>query len=312
MSEAATIKSYEPEHLEEVWTVTRRASRTSLGTGVSAAIWTSERPVEIWGSADLSVNVLSMALRSYRCEAWADNKKLQFEHCRTSSLQIMPAAVSPRAYFRDSIELLHLNFPHERLADIASVAPGALELSDPLAQFDPDIANTCHQLARELKVNCTMSQLHFDALTTLIGVQLVRRWSNRGTKVTSYGGGLPPARLRRVEEFLMAHLADDIGLDALAAIADLSPKHFARAFRQSTGMPPHRWLIERRIERAKGLLLKGDASLSEIALACGFGDQSHFTATFRKMVGTTPGCFRKEFCNPITAIPGIFIRRDFV
>jgi len=294
MSEAAPIKSYEPEHLEEVWTVTRRASRTSLGTGVSAAIWTSDRPVEIWGSADLSVNVLSMALRPYRCEAWADDKKLQFEQCRTSSLQIMPAAASPRAYFPEPIELLHLNFPHDRLADIASVEPGALELNDPLARFDPDIANTCHQLARELKTDCTMSQLHFDALTTSIGVQLVRRWSNRGTKVTSFRGGLPPARRRRVEEFLMTHLADDIGLDALAAIAGLSPKHFARAFRQSTGMPPHRWLIERRIDRAKALLLTTDLSLAEIALACGFADQSHFTAAFRKLAGLTPGGYRQE------------------
>jgi AraC-like DNA-binding protein len=295
MSEAAHIKSYEPDTLVDVWTVTRRASRKSPGTGVGAAIWTSDRPVEIWGSADLSVDVLSMALRPYRCEAWADHKKLQFEQCQTSSLQIMPAAASPRAYFRDSIELLHLYFPHDHLADIASVAPGALELKDPLAKFDPDISNTCHRLARELATDCTMSQLHFDALTTSIGVQIVRRWSNRGTKAAPFRGGLPPARLRRVEEFLMAHLADDVGLDTLAAIADLSPKHFARAFRQSTGIPPHRWLIERRIDRAKALLLSADLSLAEIALACGFADQSHFTAAFRKLAGLTPGGYRQAF-----------------
>ena len=294
MSEAAAIKSYEPEQLDDVWTVTRRASRTSLGTGISAAIWTSDRPVEIWGSADLSIDVLSMALRPYRCEAWADHKKLLFEQCRTSSLQIMPAAASPRAYFREPIEMLHLYFPHDHLADIASVAPGALELKDPLAKFDPDISNTCHRLARELATDCSMSQLHFDALTTSIGVQIVRRWSNRGTKAAAFRGGLPPARLRRVEEFLMTHLADDVGLDTLAAIAELSPKHFARAFRQSTGMPPHRWVIERRIDRAKAQLRTSDLGLAEIALACGFADQSHFTATFRKLAGTTPGGYRQE------------------
>ncbi len=92
----------------------------------------------------------------------------------------------------------------------------------------------------------------------------------------------------------MAHLAEDIGLDDLAAIADLSAKHFARAFRQSTGMPPHRWLIERRIDRAKALLMEGDLNLAEIALTCGFADQSHFTAAFRKSVGATPGIFRRD------------------
>jgi hypothetical protein len=154
MSLATSIKSYEPEQLGEVWTVTRRSSRTALGTGISAAIWTSDRAVEIWGSADLSTDVLSMALRPYRCEAWADQKKLKFEQCRTSSLQIMPAAATPRAFFPDPIELLHVYLPHDRLAEFASVAPGALELNDPLAQFDPEIADTCHQLARELKSDC--------------------------------------------------------------------------------------------------------------------------------------------------------------
>jgi AraC family transcriptional regulator len=139
-----------------------------------------------------------------------------------------------------------------------------------------------------------MSQLHFDALTTSIGVQLVRRWSNHGVRAKPFQGGLPPARLRRVEAFLMEHLADDIGLDDLAAIADLSAKHFARAFRQSTGLPPHRWLIERRIDRAKALLSFGDDSLADVAVTCGFADQSHFTAAFRKIVGTTPGSFRRE------------------
>jgi AraC family transcriptional regulator len=206
----------------------------------------------------------------------------------------MPAAVTPRAYFSDPIELLHVYFPHGKLAEMASVAPGALELKDPLTKVDPDISNTCHRLARELSSDCAMSQLHFDALTTSIGVQLVRRWSNHVIRARPFQGGLPPARLRRVEEFLMAHLADDIGLDDLAAIADLSAKHFARAFRQSTGMPPHRWLIERRIDRAKALLVGDDQSLAEIALTCGFADQSHFTAAFRKVVGATPGSYRRE------------------
>jgi AraC family transcriptional regulator len=294
MNHAAPIKSYEPEKLGDVWTLTRQASRTSPDTGVSAAIWTSDRPVEIWGSADLSTDVLSMALRPYRCEAWADHKKLQFEQCRTSSLQIMPAAVTPRAYFHDPIDMLHIYFPHDRLAEIASVVPTALELVDPLAKFDPDIANSCHRLAQELKSDCGMSKLHFDALTTSMGVQLVRRWSNYGSKRKAFQAGLSAARLRRVEEFLMAHLDDDIGLDDLAAIADLSAKHFARAFRQSTGMPPHRWLIERRIDRAKALLVNDGLNLADIALACGFADQSHFTAAFRKSVGTTPASFRRE------------------
>ncbi len=107
-------------------------------------------------------------------------------------------------------------------------------------------------------------------------------------------GGLSGWQLRRVTDFMIERAADDLALDELAALVDLSAKHFARAFRQSTGVPPHRWLIERRIDRAKELLAESDHSLAEIALACGFSDQSHFTAAFRKAVGATPGGYRRE------------------
>ncbi len=107
-------------------------------------------------------------------------------------------------------------------------------------------------------------------------------------------GGLAGWQLRRITAFMNEHAHQDVALDELAALAGLSAKHFARAFRQSTGVPPHRWLIEKRIDRAKALLTGGDLGLAEIALACGFADQSHFTAAFRRGTGVTPGAFRQE------------------
>jgi AraC family transcriptional regulator len=127
--------------------------------------------------------------------------------------------------------------------------------------------------------------LLLDALLTLHGP--VRQTAR-------VGAGLCGWQLRRVTDFMTEHVADDLALDELAALANLSAKHFARAFRQSTGIPPHRWLIERRIDRAKALLSSGDLSLAEIALACGFADQSHFTAAFRRGTGVTPGAYRRE------------------
>jgi AraC family transcriptional regulator len=107
-------------------------------------------------------------------------------------------------------------------------------------------------------------------------------------------GGLSGWQLRRVTDFMTEHAAEDLALEELAALVSLSAKHFARVFRQSTGTPPHRWLIERRLDRAKAMLVEGDLNLAEIALACGFADQSHFTAAFRKLVGMTPGSYRRE------------------
>ena len=128
--------SYQPDQLAEVWPVARKASREDPATGVSAAIWTAGPAAEIWGAAEANTDVLSMALRPYRCKAWIDRKHLPFDHCRTSTLQIMTAGVTPRAVFFDPLEILHVYLPHRRVADIASVAPNALELRDPLATFD--------------------------------------------------------------------------------------------------------------------------------------------------------------------------------
>jgi len=105
-------------------------------------------------------------------------------------------------------------------------------------------------------------------------------------------GGLPPRALRRVREYIAAHLEENIGIEALAAIVGLSMFHFARAFKQSEGVTPHRFLMQCRIKRAQELLAGTDMPLSEVALASGFSDQSHCSRRFREFVGITPSRFR--------------------
>ena len=105
-------------------------------------------------------------------------------------------------------------------------------------------------------------------------------------------GGLPPALTRRVREYIDSHLDENIGLDTLAATAGLSVHHFARAFRQSVGEPPHSYVLRRRIDRAQQMLKETNRPLSEIALAAGFSDHSHFARHFRRLVGMTPSAAR--------------------
>lgn len=107
-------------------------------------------------------------------------------------------------------------------------------------------------------------------------------------------GGLSPALIRRVHDYVEVHLDENVDLDALAAIAGLSRYHFARSFKQSEGMTPHAFLLNRRLEKAEDLLLRSKLSLSEIALAVGFADQSHLARRFRQWSGVSPSEFRKR------------------
>ena len=101
-------------------------------------------------------------------------------------------------------------------------------------------------------------------------------------------GGLPPRALRRVREYIEAHLEETISIEALAGIVGFSKYHFARAFKQSEGLTPHDYLLQCRVRRAQELLANTDLPLSEIALASGFSDQSHCARHFRERVGITP------------------------
>src|SRR5262245_41374003 len=106
-------------------------------------------------------------------------------------------------------------------------------------------------------------------------------------------GGLTPWQVRRAKQLMHANLDEKLPLSRLAQECELSVSHFARAFRQSTGIPPHRWHLNQRVERAKELLRDPALSLADVALACGFGDQSHFTRTFTAVVRLSPGLWRR-------------------
>ncbi len=107
-------------------------------------------------------------------------------------------------------------------------------------------------------------------------------------------GGLAPWQQRRAEDMLRAGLAHGVRLDEVARRCNLSLSQFGRTFKKTTGLTPHRWLVKLRLERAQDLLLWSALPLAEIALDCGFSEQSHFTRTFTRLVGTSPGEWRRQ------------------
>jgi AraC-like DNA-binding protein len=118
-------------------------------------------------------------------------------------------------------------------------------------------------------------------------------------------GGLAPWQERRAKDLLSSKSNGEMPLAELARGCGLSAGHFTRAFRQSFGMAPHQWLLTLRVKRAKKQLLNLDTSLADIAIDCGFADQSHFTRVFRKQIGATPGQWRRQFASgPLPDLDG--------
>ncbi|MBS0471141.1 MAG: helix-turn-helix transcriptional regulator [Proteobacteria bacterium] len=136
------------------------------------------------------------------------------------------------------------------------------------------------------------SQLFVDSVTLAITAHVAQTYGGM-REDTARRGGLAPWQERLAKEIFDAYLDGDISQIEVARRCGLSPSHFARAFRVSTGHAPHRWLLQRRIDKAKALLREGHLPLAEIAIASGFADQSHFTRVFTRIAGVAPGAWRR-------------------
>lgn len=171
-----------------------------------------------------------------------------------------------------------------------SIAPElpALPQLEPRAAFqDPLIGQLARALAHEIGQG-TLDRLLAESLLAALAMRVAQRL---GAERPQRPPDLTRRRLRRVLEYIDAHLDQDLTLAELANIACLSPCHFSRSFKNAYGVGPQRYTMQRRVERAKKLL-RGNDTLAGIAAAVGFADQSHFTAAFRREAGMTPGRFR--------------------
>lgn len=150
------------------------------------------------------------------------------------------------------------------------------------------------QLAQLIAAECVNPQplhdLYGDGLTVALFIDLMKLNRNDGRKRSP----LAAWQLRRAVEYIDENWGRNIRLEELASLAGLSQSHFSHAFKASTGMAPHQWQTNARVERAKELLLKNEASLTTVAAETGFSDQAHFTRVFRKVVGATPAAWKRN------------------
>jgi AraC family transcriptional regulator len=216
---------------------------------------------------------------------------------RTGSILVVPAGTPARWRWSSHTDSLHV-FLEPGL--VARVAAEAFELDParasvpPLDGLDlPQLRAAMLAVNDELTADAAGGRLAAESLANVMAVHLIRNASAPRPPARRRDGVLPPGKLRAVVEYIEGHLDAGLTLAQLAAAAHLSAYHFARQFKAATGLPPHQYVIARRVERAKQLLQgSGDLSLAEVAAEAGFSDQSQFSHHFKRLVGVTPGQFQ--------------------
>lgn len=158
---------------------------------------------------------------------------------------------------------------------------------------DAKIEWFARQFKAEMQQKGSGSWLYCESLGMLYVLHLLRNYTCQEPSLRQSANGLGNQRLKRVIDYIEEYLTNSIGLEELANVAGLSKCHFSVMFKLALGVPPYRYLLLRRTERAKQHLRQGDLPISDIALACGFADQSHLTKHFRKVVGITPRAYRE-------------------
>jgi AraC-like DNA-binding protein len=230
-------------------------------------------------------------------EYFEDDRAAPVTSLRVGQTTLYDLKRSPQFTINKACHCVHFYFPRSALNNIADSAEAKpineLQYDPGVGVDDPVMSSLASVLAPAFDNPARASRLFVDHVTFAVGVHIAKTYGGMIAKAAASRGGLAKWQQKRAEEMLAANLTGDVSLADLASDCGLSSSHFARAFRASTGVSPHQWLLRHRVQEAQRLLANDEIPLAEIALTCGFGDQSHFTRVFSRMVGLSPGAWRR-------------------
>ncbi len=231
-------------------------------------------------------------------EYWQDGRPAPVSTIKAGNTIVYDIKRNPVFHMNNVFHSVHFYFPRPALEAIAdnAHAPHIDEL-----RYQPGVSKDDHVM-RGLTQSLLPAFAHPEQANHLftehvmlaVGIHVASTYGGMKSEQRAVRGGLAPWQEKRAIEILDANLDGEISPTLLAQECGLSVSHFARAFSKSTGMPPHRWLLQHRVRKARQAMKETDASLTDIALACGFADQSHFTRVFSKFAGVSPGTWRRQ------------------
>ncbi len=194
------------------------------------------------------------------------------------------------------LKTLHLHLDQQLVCRVAEELAGhvgaRLSLIRQSGFQDPLLSQMGFALRRELAQPTSAGKLYAQTAAQMLAVHLLRHYNATPVTIKEPAQGLTSRQLKRVTDFLLEHLSEDLSLEVLAAQSGFSAYHFARLFRQATGESPHQFVLRQRIEHAQRLLDEADLPLAQVAAACGFANQSHFTQVFKRYLGYTPRAYQ--------------------
>ncbi len=243
--------------------------------------------------------LVSLKLRDFDdCECWERGRCVIKSDIRAGATYLYDLTRDPRYVIDKPFHSLFFYLPRSALDDMARQhgAPriGELAYQPGIGHDDATVRHIGASFRAALGQPDEANQLFIDHMMLALTAHVAGAYGGLRRSAEPARRGLAPWQLKRACERLESDLRGKFSLKEIAADFDLSVSHFSRAFRASTGLPPHQWLLRQRVNTAKQLMRVRDLSLSEIAISAGFANQSHFTRVFSSMVGISPGVWRRE------------------
>jgi AraC family transcriptional regulator len=250
---------------------------------------------------DIFLTLITSGVMHVECRA-LDSPWISYATC-AGDLFLTPGAGAPYALrwmslSPEPIQTLHLHLNQhlfvQTVEELADRDPARLTVQDRSGFQDPLLSQLGLALQREVSHPLTADRLYADTVAQMMVVHLLRHYATLRVTIQEYTQGLSRQQMRSVTDFVLAHLHEPPSLERLAQQVNLSAYHFARLFRRTTGESPHQFVLRKRLEAAKRLLRETELPLSQIAVAVGFPNQSHFTQVFREHQGLTPRRYRQH------------------
>ncbi len=261
-----------------------RVRRETPGHGLA-------QPVE----TDATYSVLLQLRKQTDRALFLDGKCVHRGSYEARTTSVVNHLEKPCADLRSAFDSLIFIVPQNALNEIAD-SRGAARINQlycaPGGVMDETVWHLGNALLPALQRPHEISAIYAEQIMLAANTYFAQAFGGMGA-ARERAGALAPWQLRRATEAMTAQADSDLSLKDLAAACGLSISYFVRAFKASTGDPPHRWMLRHRIERAKSLLGETELRLADIAIGCGFADQSHFTRVFKSFVGLSPAAWRR-------------------